>query len=202
MGTIAAMSLPTPTPDRTPLHTRTLTFRGFARPDGLWDMEGELHDTKHYDHPNGPGTRLAGQAIHHLFVRVTLDAQLCIHDIATSMDTAPFGECSVADQHMRRFIGLTMGKGWRKTIEATVGGLQGCTHLRELLFNLATAAFQTLPAAFGGGDPDTPPRHLGQCTGWDFEGNGVKEYFPQFYGRGEANTQPSTPHNPTGKKSF
>ena len=50
--------------------------------------------------------------------------------------------------------------------------------------------------------PDTPPRHLGQCTGWDFEGNGVKEYFPQFYGRGEANTQPSTPHNPTGKKSF
>ena len=62
--------------------------------------------------------------------------------------------------------------------------------------------FQTLPAAFGGGDPDTPPRHLGQCTGWDFEGNGVKEYFPQFYGRGEANTQPSTPHNPTGKKSF
>ena len=126
MGTIAAMSLPTPTPDRTPLHTRTLTFRGFARPDGLWDMEGELHDTKHYDHPNGPGTRLAGQAIHHLFVRVTLDAQLCIHDIATSMDTAPFGECGVADQHMRRFIGLTMGKGWRKTIERHLGGCRRC----------------------------------------------------------------------------
>ncbi len=56
-----------------------------------------------------------------------------------------------------------------------MGGVASCTRLRELLFNMATAAFQTLPAAFGGGDPDTPPRHLGQCTGWDFEGNGVKD---------------------------
>ena len=191
MGTIAAMSLPTPTPDRTPLHTRTLTFRGFARPDGLWDMEGELHDTKHYDHPNGPGTRLAGQAIHHLFVRVTLDAQLCIHDIATSMDTAPFGECSVADQHMRRFIGLTMGKGWRKTIEATVGGLQGCTHLRELLFNLATAAFQTIPHHLemqrlqrgeSWHSTDTPPFFMGKGMPWDYNGPVVARYAPQFVG--------------------
>ena len=68
--------LPTPTHERTPLHTRTLTFRGFARPDGLWDMEGELHDTKHYDHVSGPGIRKAGEPIHHLFLRVTLDLSL------------------------------------------------------------------------------------------------------------------------------
>ena len=36
--------------------------------------------------------------------------------------------------------------------------------------------------------PDEPPRHLGQCTGWDFNGQGVKEFFPQFYGR-----QPKAP---------
>lgn len=61
------------------------------------------------------------------------------------MHTAPFGECGVANQHMRRFVGMTMGSGWRQTIEKTIGGLQGCTHLRELLFNIATAAFQTIP---------------------------------------------------------
>jgi hypothetical protein len=49
-------------PDRTPLHTRTLTFRGFARPDGLWDMEGELHDSKHYDYDSSHGPRKAGTA--------------------------------------------------------------------------------------------------------------------------------------------
>ena len=56
-----------------------------------------------------------------------------------------------------------------------------CTHLRELLFNLATAAFQTLPAAFTPADADEPPRHLGQCTGWNLEGNGVRLYYPKFY---------------------
>lgn len=181
--------LPTPDFERTPLHTRTLTFRGFARPDGLWDMEGELHDTKHYDHTSGPGTRRAGEPVHHLFLRVTLDASLCIHDIATSMHTAPFGECSVANQHMRRFVGMTMGSGWRQTIEKTIGGLAGCTHLRELLFNIATAAFQTIPhhqeiQRMARGEPmhlaDTPPFFVNRCMTWDASGPVVARLMPQF----------------------
>ena len=43
-----------------------------ARADGLWDMEGELRDVKHYDHPNDQGTRQAGQPEHHLWLRVPL----------------------------------------------------------------------------------------------------------------------------------
>ena len=183
--------LPTPDTERTPLHTRTLTFRGFARADGLWDMEGELHDTKHYDHPSGSGTRHAGDAVHHLFLRVTLDAQLCIQDISTSMSTAPFGECGVADQHMRRFVGMTMGSGWRQTIEKTIGGLEGCTHIRELLFNLATAAFQTIPhhremQRMERGEPqhlsDQPPFFVGKCMSWDVNGPVVARLMPQFAG--------------------
>lgn len=204
--------LPTPSSERTPLHTRTLTFRGFARADGLWDMEGELQDIKHYDHPSGPGVRLAGQAVHHLFLRVTLDAQLRIHDIATRMATTPFGECSVADQHMRRFIGMTMGSGWRQAIEKTIGGLEGCTHQRELLFNMATAAFQTIPhdiemKRLARGEPqhvgDTPPFYMGRCMTWDLNGPVVARYAPQFVGwvkpvppetHGSASTAPSASH--------
>ena len=52
--------------------------------------------------------------------------------------------------------------------------------------DLATAAFQSVPAVFASVNEDEPPRHLGQCTGWDFHGNGVKEYFPQFYRRSPA----------------
>jgi hypothetical protein len=33
---------------------------------------------------------------------------------------------------------------------------------------------------FATGDPDQPPRHLGQCLGWDFDGPGVAAYYPQF----------------------
>ena len=185
-------------------HIRRVTYQGYEREDGLWDMEAELHDSKAHDMPSfrHQGVRLAGDPIHHMWLRVTIDRQLVVHAIEAAMDAHPLQDCPQARPALQGMVGACMARGWRQAIAQHMGGVASCTHLRELLFNMATAAFQTLPAAFGGGDPDTPPRHLGQCTGWDFEGNGVKEYFPQFYGRGEANTQPSTPHNPTGKKSF
>ena len=197
------MPLSAPVP-RKASHIRRVTYQGYEREDGLWDMEAELHDSKAHDMPSfrHQGVRLAGDPIHHMWLRVTIDCQLVVHAIEAAMDAHPLQDCPQARPALQGMVGACMARGWRQAIAQHMGGVASCTHLRELLFNMATAAFQTLPAAFGGGDPDTPPRHLGQCTGWDFEGNGVKEYFPQFYGRGEANTQPSTPHNPTGKKSF
>ena len=197
------MPLSAPVPRKTS-HIRRVTYQGYEREDGLWDMEAELHDSKAHDMPSlrHQGVRLAGDPIHHMWLRVTIDRKLVVHAIEAAMDAHPLQDCPQARPALQGMVGACMARGWRQAIAQHMGGVASCTHLRELLFNMATAAFQTLPAAFGGGDPDTPPRHLGQCTGWDFEGNGVKEYFPQFYGRGEANTQPSTPHNPTGKKSF
>ena len=197
------MPLSAPVPRKTS-HIRRVTYQGYEREDGLWDMEAELHDSKAHDMPSfrHQGVRLAGDPIHHMWLRVTIDRQLVVHAIEAAMDAHPLQDCPQARPALQGMVGAGMARAWRQAIAQHMGGVASCTHLRELLFNMATAAFQTLPAAFGGGDPDTPPRHLGQCTGWDFEGNGVKEYFPQFYGRGEANTQPSTPHNPTGKKSF
>ena len=197
------MPLSAPVPRKTS-HIRRVTYQGYEREDGLWDMEAELHDSKAHDMPSfrHQGVRLAGDPIHHMWLRVTIDRKLVVHAIEAAMDAHPLQDCPQARPALQGMVGACMARGWRQAIAQHMGGVASCTHLRELLFNMATAAFQTLPAVFGGGDPDTPPRHLGQCTGWDFEGNGVKEYFPQFYGRGEANTQPSTPHNPTGKKSF
>ena len=197
------MPLSAPVPRKTS-HIRRVTYQGYEREDGLWDMEAELHDSKAHDMPSfrHQGVRLAGDPIHHMWLRVTIDRQLVVHAIEAAMDAHPLQDCPQARPALQGMVGACMARGWRQAIAQHMGGVASCTHLRELLFNMATAAFQTLPAAFGGGDPDTPPRHLGQCTGWVFEGNGVKEYFPQFYGRGEANTLPSTPHNPTGKKSF
>ena len=178
-------------PDRTPLHTRTLTFRGFARPDGLWDTEGELHDSKHYDYDSSHGPRKAGQPIHHMHLRVTLDESFCIRDIQTAMDATPFGECRSADATMKQMIGQTMGPGWRQAIDRAIGGVQGCTHLRELLFNMATAAFQTIPhhremqRRASGADrkePTEPPFYMGKCMTWDFNGPVVARVAPQFIG--------------------
>ncbi|KQO19793.1 DUF2889 domain-containing protein [Acidovorax sp. Leaf78] len=179
------MPLSPPAP-RTLKHVRRVNYQGFEREDGLWDIEGELHDSKAYDAPSfrdPTGTRRAGEPIHHMWLRVTVNRQLVVQAIDVAMDAHPLKDCTAAQPALQRMVGCSMARGWRQSIQKHLGGVESCTHLRELLFNLATAAFQSVPAVFASAQPDEPPRHLGQCTGWDFNGDGVKEYFPQFYRR-------------------
>ncbi|MBU0746802.1 MAG: DUF2889 domain-containing protein [Gammaproteobacteria bacterium] len=185
------MPLSPPAP-RTLKHVRRVNYQGFERDDGLWDIEGELHDSKAYDATSfrdANKQRLAGEAIHHMWLRVTVNRQLVVQAIDVAMDSHPLKGCTEAQAALQQMVGCSMARGWRQAIQKHLGGVASCTHLRELLFNLATAAFQSVPAVFSSSNPEEPPRHLGQCTGWDFNGNGVKEYFPQFYGR--------VPHVPT-----
>lgn len=77
--------LSTPKP-RSPLHTREITFQGFAREDGLWDIEGHLKDFKTTPFVTGTTTWQPGQAFHDMWVRVTLDKALVIQDIEVAID--------------------------------------------------------------------------------------------------------------------
>ncbi|MFT4242254.1 MAG: DUF2889 domain-containing protein [Acidovorax sp.] len=176
------MPLPPPAP-RALKHVRRVTYQGFEREDGLWDIEGELHDSKAYDvtSARSGGTRRAGEPIHHMWLRVTVDNTLTVQAIAVAMDAHPLRGCTEAQASLQRMVGCSMARGWRQAIQQHLGGVEGCTHLRELLFNLATAAFQSATAAFQPASDDLPPRHLGQCKGWDFSGEGVKEHYPRFY---------------------
>ncbi|MBV2218277.1 MULTISPECIES: DUF2889 domain-containing protein [Diaphorobacter] len=178
------MPLSSPAP-RTARHVRRVTYQGYEREDGLWDIEGELHDSKPQDLPSlryPDGVRRAGEPIHHLWLRVTVDRDLVVRAIESAMDAHPLAGCTQAQRALQAMVGCSMARGWRQSIQTHLGGVAGCTHLRELLFNLATATFQTIHAAFQN-EGDEPPRHLGQCTGWDFSGQGVREHYPQFYGR-------------------
>ncbi|PAT38470.1 DUF2889 domain-containing protein [Vandammella animalimorsus] len=182
------MTLPPPAPRRL-AHTRQSTFHGYQRDDGLWDIEAEMVDTKPFEFALADGSGLPpGQALHRMLIRLTIDHQLVVRDIATRMGNFPHGSCHEADQHMRKMIGSTMAKGWRKSIDAHLGGVQGCTHMRELLYNMATAAYQTLApmalAHFHGLPPDAnrpPPPHLGGCMTWDFNGQAVAQLYPVYF---------------------
>ena len=189
------MPLSSPAP-RTARHVRRVTYQGYEREDGLWDIEGELHDSKAHDMPRSraPGQlRLAGEPIHHMWLRVTVNTDLVVQAIEASLDSHPLGGCPESLRGIQSMVGCSMARGWRQSIQTHLGGVAGCTHLRELLFNLATAAFQSVPAVFAASHPDEPPRHLGQCTGWDFNGQGVKEFFPQFHGRAPQAAKPVQP---------
>lgn len=181
------MPLSPPAP-RTAQHQRRVNYQGFERADGLWDIEGELHDSKMRDTPllRTGGVRRAGEAIHHMRLRVTISPDLVVQAIEASMDTHPLAGCAEAQAALQTMVGCSMARGWRQAIQNNLGGVASCTHLRELLFNLATAAFQTMSHVFATPGNGEPPRHLGQCTGWDFQGEGVREYYPQFYRHGTA----------------
>jgi len=185
------MPLPPPAP-RQDIHTRSVTYRGFLREDGLWDIEGEMADTKAYEFQMAERGRVVpGVPIHGMAIRVTVDDRMLIHAIAASMDFTPFGECTRGEDPMQRMVGVTMGPGWRQAIERELGGIRGCTHLRELLFNLATAAYQTVfpyrererqLAGIAPTEAKEPPYHLGRCIAWDFDGPVVERVYPQFKG--------------------
>jgi len=186
-----AMSLPAPAP-RQHLHTRAVTYSGFLREDGLWDLEAELTDTKTYAFNRSDGSTMhPGTPIHGLRIRVTFDDTMTIREIGTDMAHTPFAECQQGRDPMQQMVGVKMGPGWRQNIERALGGVRGCTHLRELLFNMATAAYQTVfpwreherrKAGIAMATATQPPYHLGRCIAWDLDGAVVQRYYPQFAG--------------------
>jgi len=184
--------MPLPAPQaRQHLHTRAVVYRGYRREDGLWDIEAEMTDTKTYALDRSEREMPPGTPIHGMAIRATVDDQMTIREISTAMDHTPFAECRGGVDPMQQMVGVTMGPGWRQAIEKALGGIRGCTHLRELLFNMATAAYQTVPVyrerlRRQSGEPEVPnaepPYHLGKCLAWDFNGAVVQRHYPQFAG--------------------
>ncbi|MCG8415262.1 MAG: DUF2889 domain-containing protein [Pseudomonadales bacterium] len=138
------MPLSEPSPRRH-VHTRAIDYRGYEREDGLWDIEAHMTDTKTYEFTNKwRGTVPVGVPLHEMLLRVTIDDNFEIRDIEAVTDNSPFEMCPSITPSYKSLIGIKMGPGWRKAIRMKVGGVQGCTHLTELLFPMATVAMQTI----------------------------------------------------------
>jgi len=174
------------------IHTRQVTTCGYLRADDLWDIEGELVDTKTYPFTNPDGRhRAPGQSVHHMRVRLTLDDGMTVREAVAAMTEAPFPECPAAAPSLAALVGASCGAGWRKAVEAAMGDVRGCTHVRELLYAIATVAFQTIMPYRNmqkrrEGVPvyaqNKPGPHMGQCLAWDFDGSLIARRFPQFAG--------------------
>ena len=184
------MNLPAAAPRRH-LHTRTITCEGFARDDGLWDVEARIVDTKTYpmDEPYR-GHRAAGMHVHEMHLRLTVDTDKNVHDIAVSTQHAPYDACFTVAPAYKRLIGANLARGWRKAVQAAVGGTAGCTHLKELLMPAATVAFQTMGSWPRNGDVATEaapdrnaekPHFIDGCKAWASDDVVVKRLFPLHY---------------------
>ena len=75
---------------REPIQTRSMECACFRRTDGLWDVEGHLTDVAAYDFPNYyRGIIHAGEPIHDMWIRLTLDENVEIRAVEVRMDGVP-----------------------------------------------------------------------------------------------------------------
>ncbi len=134
--------LPEPAPRQT-VQTRSLLFRSFRRDDGLLEIDGRFIDTRPFAYDNEfRGACAAGSALHHMQLRVTLDAQRQIVALVSAMPSTPYGTCDSVQPNFQRLVGLSMGRGFRKALRERLGGTEGCTHILALLDAMAAAAVQ------------------------------------------------------------
>lgn len=184
------MPLPEASP-RKHVHTRTIDCRGYEREDGLWDIEAHMIDTKTYQFRNNwRGEMQIGEPLHEMLLRVTIDDDFLIQDVVAVTDNAPFKMCPDISPAYKALIGVQMGPGWRKAIRMKVGGIQGCTHLTELLFPMATVAMQTIwplrnkrkrKENESEQKSSRRPVILNTCHAWSTDSPVVKENSPKYY---------------------
>jgi len=172
---------------RQPIHTRKVECRGYARDDGLWDIEGHLVDTKSYDLPNEyrrDGIIRSGEPLHEMWLRLTVDIDLTVHAVEAVTEWGPYAGCADITPNFQRLKGLTIKAGWTLKTRELVGGVEGCTHLVELLGPVATTAFQTIYSAREklrpAGADGRRPGLIGTCHMYAPDGAIVRERWPRW----------------------
>ncbi len=174
---------------RKKLHQRNICCEGFVRDDGLWDIEAHLLDSRSYDCSYDQGHRggliKAGESVHDMWVRITIDIDFVIHDADAVSDLTPFGICAQAANQMNSLIGIKIGSGWMKQVRERISQRASCTHLIDLLAPISATAYQTLHAELEKRAAKLPARQkpviLDTCLALASDGDVVKKRWPDFY---------------------
>ncbi|MEM7223314.1 MAG: DUF2889 domain-containing protein [Pseudomonadota bacterium] len=179
------MPLPAPAA-RERLHTRAYDFGGYRREDGLWDIEGRMTDAKSYGFDNAYRGRIeAGEPLHDMWLRLTVDEDLVVRDIEVATEAGPYAVCPAIAPNFKRMIGVKVGRGWRQAVRSRLGGVEGCTHLVEMLIAMATVTFQTLYPVLARKAAKSPPAGkpglIDSCHAYRADGEVVKNAWPDHY---------------------
>jgi Protein of unknown function (DUF2889) len=129
--------------DKEWVHTRQIICRGYRRKDGLWQIEASVGDEKGQSVPfRSRPEVVAGELIHHLSLCLVIDDDYRIRDVAAKVLSAPWPACTDVAADYRKLIGLRIGPGFTRTVREILGGTLGCTHLTDLLGQVANTYMQ------------------------------------------------------------
>lgn len=200
------MPLSAPAP-RAHLHARTLICNGYLRDDGPWENEGRIVDHRTYAfHNEWRGRVEPDTPLHEMWIRLTLDDSMTITAVEAATDQSPFAICPDVLPNFQRLVGTRIGPGYARSVREAVGGKEGCTHIVEMLSQVASVALQTKVTTHarrmrsrqrGEGDAASPtpsrspwaempeggarPPVIDTCYAWASDGNVVRRLLPEHF---------------------
>lgn len=187
------MPLSPPVSRRRLLNRREITCEGYERDDGLIDIEGRLRDSRGYDMEGQVARSVKqGDAVHDMWVRLTLDATLTVREVDGAMDATPYDTCQLATPNLQRLVGINVAAGFKKEVRARIGRTAGCTHVVSLIDAMATVALHALVSArrhlgreavrsVFAESPDGRPPLIDSCISHAADSPVVKKLWPDHY---------------------
>jgi hypothetical protein len=175
--------------ERELLHRRNIDLKAYRRKDGLYDVEGHIIDVKPFTHHLIDSHRAAGEPVHDMWLRLTIDRQLVVQSAEAKLDVGAHRICPLVAPNFEVLKGAQIGPGWNRIVRERVGRGKGCTHLVEMLAQMATAAMQAMwqerdPA----GETDTKPEDrklsegfINSCFAYRQDSPFVRDHFPSQY---------------------
>jgi len=172
---------------REELHRRTIDFRGYRRSDGLFEVIAHLTDSKPhaFTPPAESRTVAAGSPIHDMVLSVVFDADMVVRGVTPGMQAFPYGQCAAGGDALQALLGLCIGAGWSGEVRKRLPAGEVCTHLREILVPLASAAYQTMTELrshlLHATDASGKPAKIDSCYAYGASRALVKHFWPAHH---------------------
>jgi hypothetical protein len=176
-----------PPVQRREVHHRVIDMKAYAREDGLFDIEARLTDRKPFPFQRtaAPEPWPAGSALHDLTIRMTVDDQYVVCQMAAASDVTPFGICKETESTLSVLVGERIASGWAQKVKERLRGTAGCTHLMEMLIPMATTAIQGVrglhPERRRAVGANGEPLSLDSCYAYARHRDVVKMAWPEHY---------------------
>ncbi|WP_310452868.1 DUF2889 domain-containing protein [Sulfuritalea sp.] len=129
--------------ERQLVHTRQITCRAFRLKNGFLEIEATVSDEKGQEvaFRSRPPVQV-GEYMHRMSLTLTIDGDDSIQDVRASTQIAPWAMCGGTDDAYRKLIGLRIGPGFSQQVKMLLGGVEGCTHVTELVAQAANIYMQ------------------------------------------------------------
>jgi hypothetical protein len=125
------------------VHSRNIEVNTYNYDGKRIIVEGFLKDDRYRESYSITGEKFPTGVIHHMAIRLVVNcSNLSIEDVDVEMISVPRETCREAIDCLAQIKGLTISKGFTLKIKKIAGGVNGCTHLVELLQSMGPAVIQ------------------------------------------------------------